>query len=281
MLKWYLNESIERIYKLIVVFLYMARKKDENNQKKKQPLGRPIIDNTFRSMWRTEEKFYPKENIVGQRKFPTVVDTKFEKIWLPNFLHILSEVFPSNNGRLLAYILEHRHRKTNIISLTPITLRPMNQRMIARESGINLSTVNRLFKKLEKCNPPLIRRTGPREYQINPLIIFKGRPEYRQEACARFAGNQPSSSTNEPHVLMDIHWKTTEPLTDKIPQNPIVHFDQIKDKLLKDILAGPPNDEQSDARHTRFDNPDLKQNFDDTGTGEHPEPPPDENDKII
>jgi len=215
----------------------MAKKADKNKQKKRHYTSRPIIDNTFRPVWRTGEKFYPTENIVGQFRTPSFMDTKFEKIWLPNFLHVLLEAFPSNNGRLLAYILEHRHRQTNIISLTPRTLRPMSQRMIARETQVNLSTVNRFFKKLERCDPPLIRKTGPREYQINPLIIFKGKPEYRKEACAKFGGDQPSSPLNKPHVQLDLQCDTREPYTDDVDKNPYGYYNQIKDKLLEDLQA--------------------------------------------
>ncbi len=87
----------------------------------------------------------------------------FYRVWLSDLLNALGLLNNNKELDILFYVLDNMTTDNNFIG---------TYRSIAEDTKISLSTVTRIFKKMNEVN--LIRKIQNGVYKINPALILQG-----------------------------------------------------------------------------------------------------------
>jgi uncharacterized protein YerC len=99
----------------------------------------------------------------------------FWKVYLADFLPLLGLVMESQQLNVVIYILEKLKPSENIFIGT--------YRNISKETGISLSTVTRIIKKLQNTkinNEPMIKKINHSVWMVSPHLLVQGGDKKKQ-----------------------------------------------------------------------------------------------------
>lgn len=101
-------------------------------------------------------------------------DFNFEKAWI---WHLASayKLIGNKSVEILNFLFENKNSENQIV---------MTQRIISEKTKIGIATVNRVMRKLKKCNVITAPQSGV--YRINPEIVFRGSHENRMRVLVEY-----------------------------------------------------------------------------------------------
>ena len=148
-----------------------------NNQKRKKSASKKTTSKRTKSVVIGKQDYINQEtglvetfNVVSEKD----VDFNFQKIWLGHLLDSL-EIIGNKKIAVLNYLLAKKNSDNVIIG---------TQRVIAKESGVSLPTVNDTLKALIEINA--IKKISTGVHMLNPDIIFKGNNNKRMNILLNY-----------------------------------------------------------------------------------------------
>ena len=120
-----------------------------------------------------EELVATVEVVEGERKFG------WEAVWLGTLLETL-EIITNKGFKVAKFLLEKRIRSENLIVASTSE--------IAKETGLSVSTVKRIIRKLIEAN--FLIRVKKGVYRVNPAVVWRGYEDKRQAILIKFQNEQ-------------------------------------------------------------------------------------------